>query len=112
MREALSRLISERALEEQANRSVRVPVVNQRRLDDLLQARDVPPRSRVETLQAADVLVERMLRRAQHVELGEGLAQRLAFLVLNRLQFLTIRQYLSVVFAARGARLLVLAAWP
>ena len=31
---------------------------------------------------------------------------------LNRLQFLTIRQYLSVVFAALVALLLVLAAWP
>jgi hypothetical protein len=31
---------------------------------------------------------------------------------LNRLQFLTIRQYLSVVFGALVALLLVLAAWP
>jgi formate hydrogenlyase subunit 3/multisubunit Na+/H+ antiporter MnhD subunit len=31
---------------------------------------------------------------------------------LNRLQFLTIRQYLSVVFAALVALLLILAAWP
>jgi hypothetical protein len=31
---------------------------------------------------------------------------------LNRLQFLTIRQYLSVVFAALVGLLLVLAAWP
>jgi len=31
---------------------------------------------------------------------------------LNRLQFLTIRQYLSVVFAALVALLMVLAAWP
>jgi formate hydrogenlyase subunit 3/multisubunit Na+/H+ antiporter MnhD subunit len=31
---------------------------------------------------------------------------------LNRLQFLTIRQYLSIVFAALVALLLVLAAWP
>ena len=31
---------------------------------------------------------------------------------LNRLQFLTIRQYLSVVFAALVALLLVLAVWP
>ena len=31
---------------------------------------------------------------------------------LNRLQFLTIRQYLSVVFGALVTLLLVLAAWP
>jgi len=31
---------------------------------------------------------------------------------LNRLQFLTIRQYLSVVFGALVALLLVLASWP
>ena len=39
VREALSRLISEQALEELANRSVRVPLINQQRLDDLLRAR-------------------------------------------------------------------------
>ena len=31
---------------------------------------------------------------------------------LNRLQFLTIRQYLSVVFGALVALLVVLASWP
>ena len=31
---------------------------------------------------------------------------------LNRLQFLTIRQYLSVVFGALVSLLLVLASWP
>ena len=32
--------------------------------------------------------------------------------VLNRLQFLTIRQYLSVVFGALVTLLVVLASWP
>jgi len=41
VREALSRLISEQALEAMANRSVRVPPVDMRRLDDLLRARIV-----------------------------------------------------------------------
>ena len=41
VRDALSRLISEQALEALPNRSVRVPVIDQKRLDDLLQARIV-----------------------------------------------------------------------
>jgi DNA-binding GntR family transcriptional regulator len=39
VREALARLVSEQALETSSNRSVRVPAVDVRRLDDLLQAR-------------------------------------------------------------------------
>jgi len=41
VREALSRLISEQALEAMPNRSVRVPLVDAKRLDDLLRARIV-----------------------------------------------------------------------
>ena len=41
VREALSRLISERALEALPNRSVRVPLVDAGRLEDLLRARIV-----------------------------------------------------------------------
>lgn len=41
VRDALSRLISEQALEAMANRSVRVPPIEPKRLDDLLQARIV-----------------------------------------------------------------------
>lgn len=41
VRDALSRLISEQALEALPNRSVRVPLIDQKRLDDLLQARIV-----------------------------------------------------------------------
>lgn len=41
VREALSRLISEQALEALPNRSVRVPLVDANRLDDLLRARVV-----------------------------------------------------------------------
>ncbi|HXZ16141.1 MAG TPA: hydrogenase 4 subunit B, partial [Roseiarcus sp.] len=40
-----------------------------------------------------------------------GLVTRVS-LRLNRLQFLTIRQYLSVVFGALVALLVVLASWP
>ena len=39
VRESLARLVSEQALETSSNRSVRVPAVDVRRLDDLLQAR-------------------------------------------------------------------------
>jgi DNA-binding GntR family transcriptional regulator len=39
VREALARLVSEKALESAANRSVRAPALDARRLDDLLQAR-------------------------------------------------------------------------
>lgn len=39
VRDALARLISEQALEALPNRSVRVPLITARRLDDLLQAR-------------------------------------------------------------------------
>lgn len=41
VREALSRLISEQALEAMPNRSIRVPLVDSQRLDDLLRARIV-----------------------------------------------------------------------
>ncbi|CAN7155975.1 GntR family transcriptional regulator [Rhizobium sp. LjRoot30] len=41
VRDALSRLISEQALEALPNRSVRVPVIDPKRLDDLLKARIV-----------------------------------------------------------------------
>lgn len=41
VRDALSRLISEQALEALPNRSVRVPLIDQQRLDDLLRARIV-----------------------------------------------------------------------
>ena len=39
VRDSLARLVSEKALETSSNRSVRVPRVDVRRLDDLLQAR-------------------------------------------------------------------------
>ena len=41
VREALGRLISEKALEALPNRSVRVPLITQDRLDDLLRARSL-----------------------------------------------------------------------
>src|ERR671925_1166971 len=39
VREALARLVSEQALEALPNRSVRVPVINRERLEDLARAR-------------------------------------------------------------------------
>lgn len=61
VRDALSRLISEQALEALPNRSVRVPLIDQRRLDDLLHARIV----------IEGAALELAVQRATDAEIGE-----------------------------------------
>ena len=56
------------------------------------------------------VVVRDLIWDAFYAPLAKGVA--FATLRLNQLQFLTIRQYLSLVFTALVTLLLVLAIWP
>jgi DNA-binding GntR family transcriptional regulator len=91
VRESLARLVSEQALETSANRSVRVPAVDIRRLDDLLQARRAiegvvlelaAPRlgpSDFGALRAANADYAKVASRRGRLSVDEALAANLAF---------------------------------
>ena len=91
VREALARLVSEQALETSANRSVRVPAIDRRRIDDLIQARRAiegvvleiaAPRLTSEdfqALRAANDDYARIVGRRGRLAIDEALAANLAF---------------------------------
>jgi DNA-binding GntR family transcriptional regulator len=91
VREALARLVSEQALKTSANRSVRVPGIDRRRIDDLIRARRAiegvvleiaAPRLTPEdfhALRAANADYARVLGRRGRLAIDEALAANLAF---------------------------------
>jgi DNA-binding GntR family transcriptional regulator len=91
VRESLARLVSEQALETSSNRSVRVPAVDVRRLDDLLQARSAiegvvlelaAPRltpADFAALRAANADYAKVAARRGRLSVDEALAANLAF---------------------------------
>jgi DNA-binding GntR family transcriptional regulator len=91
VREALARLVSEQALETSANRSVRVPAIDRRRIDDLIQARRAiegvvleiaAPRLKAEdiaALRAANDDYAKIVWRRGRLSVDEALEANLAF---------------------------------
>jgi DNA-binding GntR family transcriptional regulator len=91
VREALARLVSEQALETSANRSTRVPVIDRRRVDDLIEARRAIEgvvlemaaprltRDDFKALRAANDDYAKVVARPGRLAVDEALAANLAF---------------------------------